>query len=207
MSCSPRVLLDRIGWSDSMKLRPTSLGFSVLFIASSVVGSLDAQTTTSGALMGVVTDPSNAVVADANVEIRDDVKGIIQETKTDREGVYRFFFLAPSRYALKVWRDEFREESRTVNVLLGPPVTVNVTLVIAKGNTTVEVRGDAPVRNTIPQAMRGALLPKPRETLRQTPRFEKTYTQTEVNELVSVNDQLPSERAQQMRIACQVRNQ
>jgi len=95
--------------------------------------------------MGVVTDPSNAAVPDANVEILDEVKGVIQQTKTDREGVYRFYFLVPSRYALKVWRDGFREESRTVNVLLGPPVTVNVALAIAKGSTTVQVKGDAPL--------------------------------------------------------------
>jgi outer membrane receptor for ferrienterochelin and colicin len=44
-----------------------------------------------------------------------------------------------------VKRDGFRDEGRTVNVLLGPAVTVNVTLVIAKGNTTVEVTDDAPL--------------------------------------------------------------
>lgn len=96
-------------------------------------------------MTGVVTDPSNAVVPNASVEIRDDAKGTIQETKTDREGVYRFFFLMPARYTLKVKREGFRGETRIVNVLLGPPVTVNVTLVIAKGNTTVEVTDDAPL--------------------------------------------------------------
>ena len=95
--------------------------------------------------MGVVTDLSSALVPDANVEIRDDAKGTIQATKTDREGVYRFFFLPPSRYTLKVKREGFRDEGRMVNVLLGPPVTVNVTLAIANGNTTVEVTDDAPL--------------------------------------------------------------
>ncbi len=53
-----------------------------------------AQTTTSGGLTGVVTDPSSATVPGASVEINDNTKGTIQTTKTDREGVYRFF-LAP----------------------------------------------------------------------------------------------------------------
>ena len=35
--------------------------------------------------MGVVTDPSSAVVPDASVEIRNNAKGAIQATKTDRE--------------------------------------------------------------------------------------------------------------------------
>jgi len=77
--------------------------------------------------------------------ITDDTRGTIQETKTDREGVYRFFFLPPARYTLKVKREGFRDEGRMVNVLLGPPVTVNVTLAIAKGNTTVEVTDNVPL--------------------------------------------------------------
>jgi hypothetical protein len=104
-----------------------------------------AQTTTSGGLTGVVSDPSHAVVPDAVVELRDSSKGTIQSAKTDSEGVYRFFFLAPTRYTLTVSRDGFRTESREVNVLLGPPVTVNFALEIAKANTMVKVTGEAPL--------------------------------------------------------------
>src|ERR1035441_5887115 len=56
-----------------------------------------AQTTTSGGLTGVVADPSGAVIVYAEVEIKNDSKGTTQSVKTDREGVYRFFFLAPER--------------------------------------------------------------------------------------------------------------
>ena len=128
-----------------MSLRAASLLFFSLLLAISVTRGLNAQTTTTGGLTGVITDPSDAVVAGAAVEITDNAKGTVQTAKTDRDGVYRFFFLGPSRYTLKVKREGFREESRMVNVLLGPPVTVNVTLVIARGNTTVEVSDDAPL--------------------------------------------------------------
>ena len=128
-----------------MSLRAVSLLFSTFFLASSLANALKAQTTTSGGLTGVVTDPSNAVVPGANVEIADGTKGTALTTRTDREGTYRFFFLLPGKYMLSVKREGFREESRIVNVLLGPPVTVNVTLAIAKGNTTVEVTDDAPL--------------------------------------------------------------
>jgi hypothetical protein len=96
-------------------------------------------------LTGVITDPSGAVVPDGVVEIRDNGKGTIQTTKTDREGLYQFFFLAPGRYTLTVTRDGFQTESRAVNVLLGLPVTVNVTLEIAKESTTVKVTAEAPL--------------------------------------------------------------
>jgi hypothetical protein len=106
-----------------------------------------AQTTTSGGLTGVVADPSGAVVVDAEVEIKNDSKGTTQSMKTDRSGVYRFFFLTPARYTLTVSHGGFRTENRVVNVLLGPPVSVNVTLQLAKAATSVSVIAEAPRLN------------------------------------------------------------
>jgi Carboxypeptidase regulatory-like domain/TonB dependent receptor-like, beta-barrel len=129
-----------------MLLRPISvLLVAALIVAASPANKLNAQTTTSGGLTGVVTDPSHAVIPDTGVEIKDEAKGTTQSTKTDREGVYRFFFLAPGRYTLTVTHDGFRKESRAVNVLLGPPVSVNVTLQVANANTSVSVTAEAPL--------------------------------------------------------------
>jgi len=104
-----------------MKFNSIVLTFSLLCLLAVFSNELPAQTTTSGALTGVVTDASKAVVPAANVEIRDAAKGTVQTAKTDREGVYRFFFLPPGRYALTVFHDGFQKDSRTVEVLLGPP--------------------------------------------------------------------------------------
>jgi hypothetical protein len=103
-----------------------------------------AQTTTSGALTGVVTDQTNAVIPNAEVELRDVAKGTMRSTRTDSEGLYQFFFLAPSKYTLHVTHDGFRQERRTVDVLLGPPVTVNVGLTIATATNEVRVTDEAP---------------------------------------------------------------
>ena len=102
---------------------------------------MDAQTTTSGGLAGVVTDPSRAVVPNADVEIKDQIKGTTKSTKTDRQGGYGFFFLSPSRYVLTVTHAGFRTEKREVNVLLVTPVSVNVGLEIAKTSTSVRIDG------------------------------------------------------------------
>lgn len=126
-----------------MKLRRPNLLFSAILAVVCLPHNIGAQTTTSGGLTGVVTDQSGAVLPNANVEIRDNHKGNIQSTKTDREGVYRFFFLAPSVYTLTVSHNGFRKNSQAVNVLLGPPVTVNVALEIAKTSTEVTVTGEA----------------------------------------------------------------
>src|SRR6516162_1657285 len=131
-----------------MKFNAVVLTFSSLFLLAVFSNELPAQTTTSGGLAGVITDPSNAAVPDANVEIRDAAKGTVQTVKTDREGVFQFFFLPPGRYTLSVTHDGFQEASRTVTVLLGPPVSLNVSLRIMKASTTVRVGGEAPLLNT-----------------------------------------------------------
>ena len=107
-----------------------------------------AQTTTSGGLTGVVSDPSQAAVPDANVEIRDITKGTTQATKTDSDGVYRFFFVAPGSYTLTVSHPGFREDSQKINVLLGPAGTRNITLKLAGTSTTVKVTDEIPLLQT-----------------------------------------------------------
>jgi carboxypeptidase family protein len=129
-----------------MRLRPISVLFlAVLLAIVAPANESNAQTTTSGGLTGVVTDPSHALVPDAGVEIKDNAKGTTQSTKTDREGVYQFSFLAPETYTLTVTHAGFRRENRAVNILLGPPVTVNVRLELEAERTTVNVGGKAPL--------------------------------------------------------------
>jgi hypothetical protein len=128
-----------------MQFRMRRLMFLALFAAVCLLHEIWAQTTTSGGLTGVVTDPSNAVVPNANLEIKDDRKGYVQSTKTDREGVYCFFFLAPSDYTLTVTHEGFRKMGLAVNVLLGPPSTVNIELEIARANGEITVTGEAPL--------------------------------------------------------------
>src|SRR5262249_36276677 len=119
--------------------------FSAILLAISFGSELNAQTTTSGGLTGVVTDQSKAVVPNADVEIRDNAKGTSQSTKTDRAGGYRFFCLAPAKYMLTVSHEGFQKENQAVDVLLGSPGTVNVKLELAKARTEIMVTDEAPV--------------------------------------------------------------
>jgi len=128
-----------------MKLRHVILVVPILLLAPCPPNNLSAQTTTSGGLTGVVSDPSHAVVPDAIVEIKDNTKGTIRTAKTESDGVYRFFFLAPGRYTLTVAHVGFRDERRDVNVLLGPSGTLNITLGIAGQSATVNVTAQVPL--------------------------------------------------------------
>jgi len=74
-----------------MSLRQIPLSRLALLLAVFLSSELAAQTTVSGGLAGVVTDPSKAVVPDADVVVRGSAKGTTQTTKTDRQGVYQCF--------------------------------------------------------------------------------------------------------------------
>jgi hypothetical protein len=60
-------------------------------------------------------------------------------------GAFQFFFLAPARYTWTVAHAGSETEHRALEVLLGPPATVNVTLQIARATTTVSVTVEAPL--------------------------------------------------------------
>jgi hypothetical protein len=128
-----------------MKLSLVTFSFSILVLVICLSDKLRAQTTTSGGLTGVVSDPSHAAVSDAVVEIRDNTKGTNQTAKTDSDGVYRFFFVAPGSYTLIVSHSGFHEEMQDINVLLGPAGTRNVTLKVEGTTATVKVTDEVPL--------------------------------------------------------------
>jgi len=75
----PNLLVDdRISWGGSMQLRSAHrrlAPYLVIAASSCLSPQIVAQTTTSGALMGVITDQTKAVVASAQVDIKDMAKG------------------------------------------------------------------------------------------------------------------------------------
>jgi hypothetical protein len=101
------------------------------------------QTTTTGALSGVVVDQTEAVIPDSFVEIVDVAKGSIQSAKTDRLGVYQFSFLRPGIYKFKAGHPGFQEAQRSVQVQVGPSGTVNIKLRIANTSSRIDVLGEA----------------------------------------------------------------
>ena len=128
-----------------MRLGPRCCSGAILIAVALLLSDGQSQTTTSGALSGVVIDQTNAVVPDAAVEIKDIAKGTPQSAKTDGKGVYQFSFVPPGRYTLKVTHAGFQEERKSVTIQVGPPVTVNVNLEIAKASSEIAVSDEAPI--------------------------------------------------------------
>jgi hypothetical protein len=109
---------------------------------------LAAQTNTTGDVSGVVTDPSNAVVPDAKLSLKDNAKGSTQDTKSNKDGAFRFYLLAPGPYTLTVTASGFQSQARQVQVAVGQIATTDVQLALGSGATTVTVTEAAPLLQT-----------------------------------------------------------
>jgi Carboxypeptidase regulatory-like domain len=97
------------------------------------------QSTTSGDITGVITDPSGAVVPNAKVTATNDATGESHTATTNGEGFYRFSFLKPGSYTVAASATGFQNNSRKVQVGLGQASTVNIAMSVAAATTTVEV--------------------------------------------------------------------
>ena len=107
-----------------------------------------AQTATTGQIVGVVTDPSGAVVVGAKVALTSDA-GVRRETETDGNGRYTFPLLDPGAYRLEVTHSGFASvKLEGVSVKITETSVVDVALKVAGAPTTVSVTGESPLVQT-----------------------------------------------------------
>lgn len=122
--------------------------FALLVALSIGSTRLAAQTSSTGDVAGVVTDPSNAVVPDAKVNLKDNTKGNTQDSKTNKDGAYRFYLLPPGSYTITVSASGFSAQSRQVNVSLGQITNINFELGLGTATQTIVVTEAAPLLQT-----------------------------------------------------------
>ncbi len=96
-----------------------------------------------GTITGIVSDPSQAVVADAKITLRDENSGSKRETKTNSDGYYTFASVPPGVYEIGVAAPGFELYRNTGSKLGGgDKVNVNVVLKVGATTETVVVSGD-----------------------------------------------------------------
>ena len=117
-----------------------------LFLAA---GPATAQTTT-GSIVGIVTDPSGAVVPGATVAVTNEGTGItIIKITTDAAGNYVATTLPPGRYSITVEATGFKKSvSSGINLSVQDRLGLNVILEVGQVTDTVEVTGAAPSLQT-----------------------------------------------------------
>jgi hypothetical protein len=107
-----------------------------------------AQTATTGQIVGVVADPTGAVVAGANVTLTNDA-GVRREAQTGSNGRYTFPLLDPGAYRLEVNQSGFAAAKvEGIVVQITETSVIDVALKVAGSPTTVSVTGESPLVQT-----------------------------------------------------------
>src|ERR1035438_4360927 len=124
---------------------PLALAIVVLLVLPQARG----QGETTSAIVGQVSDATNAAVAGANVTVTNRENGATRRAKTDDAGRFNFAQLKPGSYSIRVEADGF-EPQRNANVLsgLGHKQIVDFRLKAAKASETVEVNSELPLINS-----------------------------------------------------------
>lgn len=111
----------------------------VIFLTLSLSPVALAQSINSGTVTGVVSDPSGAIVKDADVEISNALTGYRQTTVTDANGAFRFNNVPFNRYGLTAKHDGFNQVAQTIDVRSIVPLTINLALAVAGTSESVQV--------------------------------------------------------------------
>lgn len=96
-----------------------------------------------GTLTGVVTDPSQSVVAGAKITLTDTASGSTRDTVSNAEGYYSFASVPVGTYSLSVEAANFESfKAQDVRLGGGERRNVNVTLKVGSTSETVEVNAE-----------------------------------------------------------------
>ena len=111
-----------------------------------------AQSTTTGAIGGVVTNPNKEVVPGAAVTVRNVDTNKEDAGTTDDTGRFKVANLQPGRYAVKVASAGFSDITQeNVVVEIGRETSLELSLSVGPVTGTVDVSAEAPVINTTQQ--------------------------------------------------------
>jgi len=127
-----------------------ALFVNVLVLALSCVAF--AQSTTTGSIGGVVTNPNKEVVPGAAVTVRNVGTNKEDTATTDDSGRFKVANLQPGNYAVTVNSSGFSPSTmENVVVEIGRETTLEVALSVGPVTGTVDVSAEAPVINTTQQ--------------------------------------------------------
>jgi len=106
------------------------------------------QGETTSAIVGQVTDSTNAAIPGATVTITNRETALQRSVKTDDEGRFNLPQLKPDAYSVRVEAAGFASQQNDhVLAALGQKQTVNFTLRVAQSNQTIEISSEAPILN------------------------------------------------------------
>ncbi|HTZ83787.1 MAG TPA: carboxypeptidase regulatory-like domain-containing protein, partial [Candidatus Acidoferrales bacterium] len=98
-----------------------------------------AQSTSTGTIVGTVTDQSNAVVNGATVTLTDSATKSVRTEATNQAGRYIFVDVAPGIYDVTINKQGFSTTKTQVTVKVGESTMLNMALQVGGANVVLEV--------------------------------------------------------------------
>lgn len=161
-----------MSWKLSLSGRGVSLFCVVLLFAARLT---IAQTSTTGAIRGTVTDPQGAVIADATVSVTSQATSQVRTVKTDRDGQYTVGLLPPETYKVRISAEGFKTyDPAPVAVVVTETARTDAKLVLGSSTETVEVDALPPALQ-VENATLGTVVTG--NTIREVPLTNRNYTQ------------------------------
>ena len=137
MRCSPVVQPVSRHFVSSCR---RALAVFVLCALVGVCSLLYAQTGGTGAISGVITDATGAVVVGAQVKVTDLATGYKRNSQTNDHGLYVVSLLPPGKYTFEVMSQGFKAvSSPDVRVIVAETTTLDIALQPGAANETVTV--------------------------------------------------------------------
>jgi hypothetical protein len=152
----------------------TSFAIFVTLIFSLMAGVVAHAQVTGATLTGTVTDASGAVVAGAQVSIKDNATGNTRDVTSDAAGLYTAPNLAPGSYEVRVTAKGFSTDVQSgLTLAVGQQQQLNFALKVGETSTTVQVTEAAPQIDLTSSALSGQV---ESETVRELPLNGRDWT-------------------------------
>src|ERR1700733_3400411 len=119
-----------------------------LLFVTALAGYGQATSVNGGSIQGTITDPTGAVVPDANINITATDTGTVRIVTTDSAGFYSVGPLNPGNYTVTVTKGGFQKLSVTTVVRTGTATSGSFKVTLGSSTETVEVNAGALQINT-----------------------------------------------------------
>ena len=155
----------------SAALIAAALFFHIVLIHTAV----HAQTVSTGAITGIVTDPAGAVIPGVTVSATEKATGSMRSAVADSSGGYRFSLLPSGEYKLRFEAKGFKTAiPPDVRVVVTEISTLNIQMILGEAKETVEVSATAEALQ-LENATLGTVVES--RTITEIPLSTRNYTQ------------------------------
>jgi hypothetical protein len=134
-----------------------------------------AQTAGTGALTGVVTDNSGAVVANVEVTVTSEATGATRKVTTGTDGIYRVLLLSPGSYRVEASKSGFKLAYRAgVQIAVTETARLDIELQVGTIEQSIRVQGQTELVQTESTAL-GRVTDE--KSVKDLPLVTRNYTQ------------------------------